>query len=252
MPYSILPGFRVRVAKRSRYDHWQGGSALEGGAVCPVCDRPLLLLWDLNCLDPRFHIRGRPRFKDLERLPLYYCWPCCAEMDYRVVERNRVEVLRNQGTAQGKDFPYKNYPLQFDRQPIELDRLDEMPRRAQEVVNTAMGDPVPALGKRELAKWLGRPVRYGFDIWWHQLGGLPSLVQGPEQIVCPNKTCSWSRRGWAMKILAVIINDPPSGLPMVETMQEVNKNKGRFNKYVQVVFHVCRGCLTLHVGNRCD
>src|SRR5687768_10740000 len=115
MPYYILPGFRVRLAKRSQNDHWQGGPAYHEGAVCPVCDRPLLLLWDFNCSDQRFRIQGRQRFKHLERLPLYYCWPCCAEMDYRVINQKRVVVLANKGTVQGKDFPYKKYPFQFQR-----------------------------------------------------------------------------------------------------------------------------------------
>jgi hypothetical protein len=173
-------------------------------------------------------------------------------MDYRVINQKRVAVLANKGTVQGKDFPYKKYPLQFQRHPIELDSLHELPKPAQRVVNTGLGMRVPESGKKELEKWLGRRVKSGFDIWWHQLGGLPWLVQGPERIVCPNKECSWSRRGWAMKILAVIINDPPSGLPMVETMKEVNKRKGHFNNFVQVVFHICRSCLTLHAANRCD
>jgi hypothetical protein len=55
-----------------------------------------------------------------------------------------------------------------------------------------------------------------------------------------------------MKIPAAISNDPPSGLPMVETMNDVKKNKGHFDYSVQVIFHICRGCLTLHAGNQCD
>jgi len=252
MAYQILPGYQVRLAKRSPHDHWQGGAAYHQGAVCPICDRPLLLLWDLACSDPRFAVGGRPLFKNLERLPLYYCWTCSAEMDYRIVTPNRIKVLKNQGEFQGKHFPYKNYPLQFPRRPIELNRLIEMPEAAQKIVSSCFGcDRIPASGKKALEKWLGRKVKFAFDIWWHQLGGLPWLAQGPERIVCPNKQCSWSHRGWAMKILAVVMNDPPSGLPMVETIEEVKKDHGHFNNQVQVIFHVCRGCLTLHAANRC-
>jgi hypothetical protein len=55
-----------------------------------------------------------------------------------------------------------------------------------------------------------------------------------------------------MKVLATIHNDPPAGLPMVETRNEVEKRGGHFNNMVQVVFHICRNCLTIHAGNRCD
>lgn len=251
MAYDLLPGFLVRLATQSQHDHWQGGPAYHEGAVCRICDRPLLLLWDINCLDPRLRVRGRSVFKDLKRVPLYYCWKCAGDVDYRVVDSHRLEVLGNRGRPQGDDFPYKNYPLQFERRRISLDRLDEL-RKLSTRWNVDVGERLPASARKRLEKRLGHRVTYDFDIWWHQFGGRPWLVQGPENIVCPNEKCSWARRGWTMKILASIINDPPSGLPMIESVKEVKKNKGHFNSYVQVIFHICRGCLTLHAANRCD
>ncbi len=250
--YHLLPGFRVRVVKRSTQDHWQGGPAYHAGAACPICRRPLLLLWDVNCADPRFRLDGRLVFKHLERLPLYYCWKCAAEMDYRVLSPDRIQVLQNLGKPQGEDFPYRRFPQTFERRPIELDRLTDMPKEARALLNTDWFDRLPTKAKRPLEKWIGRPLKYGFDIWWHQFGGIPWLVQGPERIFCPNRDCSWARRRWAMKVLAVIRNDPPAGLPMCETMKEVEKRGGHFNDMVQVVFHICKCCLTIHVGNRCD
>ena len=251
-PYHFLPGFRVRLTERPDYDHWQGGKAYHKGAICTVCDRPLLLLWDLDCRDPRFFLNGSPVFGSLARLPFYYCWTCCAEMDYCVAAANRIVVLKNEGTFQGEDFPYQRFPLQFKRQPIGLDKLADVPDELKKSLSISWTDRVPARAKKPLEKWLGRRVNSGFDIWWHQLGGVPWLVQGPERILCPNEECSWSRRGRRMKVLGVILNDPPSGLPMVETLRKVERNNGSFDNYVQVVFHICKGCLTIHAANRCD
>lgn len=251
-PYHILPSFRVRLAKRSTHDHWQGGKAYHQGAVCPLCDRPLLLLWDFNCSDPRFIVKGSRVFGNLERLPLYYCWTCCAEMDYRVTAKNHIQVLSNKGKYEGDEFPYKHFPLQFKRQPIELDKLGDLTKQQIKQLCLSWVDVPSGEAKNFLEKWLGRKVKSGFDIWWHQLGGIPWLVQGQEDIVCPNEECSWGRRGRRMKVLACILNDPPSGLPMIETMRDVKKNKGHFNNYSQIVFHICKGCQTIHSGNRCD
>jgi hypothetical protein len=127
-----------------------------------------------------------------------------------------------------------------------------MPPAAKALVNTPLFDRLPPKSKQPLQKWIGRPLKRGFDIWWHQFGGQPWLIQGPERIVCPNPDCSLSRRNWAMKILATVHNEPLAGLPMIETKKQVKKNKGHFNHWLQMVFHVCVGCWTIHAGNRCD
>jgi hypothetical protein len=54
-----------------------------------------------------------------------------------------------------------------------------------------------------------------------------------------------------MKELALICDDPKSGLPMVESMQEFSET-GSFNEWVQLVYWVCEECLTIAVSNRCD
>jgi hypothetical protein len=59
--------YRVKLAKDSDADHWSGGEPYHLGAQCPACRIPLLLLWDINCRDPRF---PRRKFGPLERLPL--------------------------------------------------------------------------------------------------------------------------------------------------------------------------------------
>ena len=50
-----------------------------------------------------------------------------------------------------------------------------------------------------------------------------------------------------MKVMAAIHNDPPNGLPLVDTMEKVEKSKwGTFNSFVVVYFHFCNSCNTVH------
>ncbi len=252
MSSRLLPGYRVKVARKSNYDHWQGGPAYHEGAACTKCKRALLLLWDFNAKDPRFVVDGRPLFKSLKRLPLYYCWTCVSDIDYRVVAPDRIEVLKMEGRRQGKDFPYKNFPLEFPKQPIVLQRLSTLPQAIKKSVGTRWIDNVPAPGNKLLSHWLGRKVSRGCDIWWHQFGGRFQPIQGDEVFQCPIPHCSRHRQKEPMQIFATLHNDPPSGLPMTQTMKDVEENKGHFDRYVEVIYHICPECLAIHVGNRCD
>jgi hypothetical protein len=85
---------------------------------------------------------------------------------------------------------------------------------------------------------------------------LLNLIQGHEYLVCPNPDCEHhqlAKRGCGtrMKELAVIHNDPHSGLPMCERREDL-RQPSAFNEFIQVVYWVCEECLTLTASNRCD
>jgi hypothetical protein len=90
----------------------------------------------------------------------------------------------------------------------------------------------------------------------HQIGGLLNLAQGHQYIVCPNPNCEHhksAKKGYGARMmeLAVIHNDPHSGLPMCETLEELSI-PSEFNEFVQVVYWVCEECLTITTSNCCD
>lgn len=90
----------------------------------------------------------------------------------------------------------------------------------------------------------------------HQIGGLPYLIQGHDHLTCPNPNCKRHQAakkfmGGRMLEPAVIHNDPQSGLPMIETLEELSKPSD-FNEYIQVVYWICEECPTLTTSNRCD
>jgi len=256
----IHQSYRVRaIDGYADGDHWQGGEARHEGAECPFCKRPLLLLWDINCHDPRFAAEPRRVFGNLQRVPFYFCWTCVGCIEYRVTAPDRIHVFGSTGRDQGSDFPYCNYPLAFERRPLEL--TDEVPADVEELI--AKWEPEDILGekltdeeKERLDEWFGHPIGLSVGLIHHQLGGLTRLAQGPLELPCPNPHCH-PRRGWLMsllgsepprmKFLASILNDPRGGLPMVEELDE--KTREEWNFFVSVVYHICDRCLTICAMN---
>jgi len=253
--YYTRQGYAMVVRDGEPTGHWFGGEPYHTGAQCPVCRVPLLLLADLDCT----RIRGKEDaklFNSLKRLPLYYCWRCCAEhLTYLIIDGKRIRVLRNEGENEGEDFPYEKYPRSFPRRPVALVPLDYKLAKLlavyQEIDRYWLSDQ----DRRSISRRMTKFRHPGFsprDVNRHQIGGLLALIQGHERVGCPNPKCKAHRSfkaGYAtrMKELAVLCNDPQSGLPMVETSEGP-----QWNEWVQVVFWVCEECLAIAASNRCD
>lgn len=250
-------GYALLATDLDTEGHWFGGEPYHKGAKCPVCKIPLLLIADLSCI-PFRGIETGDLFYRYDRLPLYYCWRCCADgLSYRLLKRDAIEVFRSEGSPQGNDFPYEGFPEQFPRTtirkvpiPYEIARLLAI---AQEIDASWLSE-----GDRQLLAEGLRSLRHAnfslHDINRHQLGGLINCIQGHELIGCPNVKCKRHQKTGClhkMKELANIQNDPQSGLPMVELLGEFRK-PSNFNEWVQLVYWVCEECLSIVVSNRSD
>src|SRR5688500_12557748 len=101
-PKGVIPGGMQTHLVRpgsSGGRHFQGGT---GPPVqCESCQRPLVLLWDLDGTDPVV----RSLFGEHERVPVLYCWRCAGEVGYKLVDGG-VKRLFTSGRDQGDDFPY--------------------------------------------------------------------------------------------------------------------------------------------------
>jgi hypothetical protein len=234
----------------------QGGVGMHDGAICPTCDRNLLLIWRIDLHDPRTQVTGtdvKQPFGHLATVPLYYCWSCGSELVYRIVDDNSINVMRSHGGIPREDFPYPDYPTHYTEQPVRLYRKEELPELVKKYIVEDLDDPIPEDEQQALGEFFGRCVRSTFgDLWWHQFGGEPWLVQGDEEITCPNSTCERHTDGNNMKILAAICNDPIGGLPMIEPIVNASDENTTYNHWVQVVFHICDLCFTINAANRCD
>ncbi len=254
--------FRAKLADPSAHDHWSGGKPHHRGANCPACKIPLLLLWDINCRDPRF---PRRKFGWLQRLPLYYCWGCVNDISYRVTDDSTIQIHPGK-RSKGPSFQYEPYPEFFERRSLAL--LEGVPNSIRRLIrkmnsrwDATEGDagvPVPARDEqKELTEFFGHPVPLPMCVFHHQFGGKPIQQQWANEVFqCPNSACTGSitdrlrGRRRAMKFLAGILNDPWAGLPMVEPAND--ETKKQWNYFVSVQFHICDCCWTVLGCNRCD
>jgi hypothetical protein len=249
--YALLP-------TESPSSHCFGGDIYHDGALCPVCKLPLLLLADFDCGEIR-KTEKQKLFTELDRLPLYYCWRCCAEKLSYQVQNTSIKIFKNEGKFQGDDFPYADFPPRFAKHNIQL-----IPIPYETAKLLAVGQEIDSYwlieaDKLAIQKQLEplRPPWFSKSCYnRHQIGGLLNLAQGHDYLTCPNPSCEHhqkAKRHIAVRMfeLATIHNDPFSGLPMCERLAELKKPSD-FNEFVQVVYWVCGECLTITTSNRCD
>jgi hypothetical protein len=255
--YYTEQGYAI-VPDESLSPHHFGGEPYHVGAECPVCKIPLLLLADLDCAP--FRVSEKKKlFSELDRLPLYYCWRCCAEkLSYKINGRS-ITIFKNDGKKEGDDFPYADFPDKFPKRPVKLVPVPYETAKllavAQEIDEYWLSED----DRKSLQDRL-RDLRHlkfaKSGLCRHQIGGLLYLIQGHDYIKCPNPECKYyvlktKFSGVRMLELATLHNDPYSGLPMCERLEEISE-PGDWNEYIQVVYWVCEECLTLTVSNRCD
>lgn len=255
--YYTEQGYAI-VAGESPSQHQFGGEPYHDGAICPVCKIPLLLLADFDCTSIRA-MEKQKLFSELNRLPFYYCWKCCAEkLSYQICN-GAIKIFKNEGKPQGDDLPYDGFPDKFPKRSVELVSIPYETAKllavAQEIDEYWLKEP----DKKAIQDGLQNLRHPWFSkncINRHQIGGLLNLMQGHEYIVCPNpagKNHQAAKKfcGTRMMELAVIHNDPHSGLPMCESLEELS-DPSDSNEFVQVVYWVCEECLTISASNRCD
>jgi hypothetical protein len=255
--YYTKQGYAI-VADDSPSQHHFGGEPYHTGATCPICKIPLLLLADFDCAALR-QLEKAKLFHNLERLPLYYCWKCCAEKLSYQVNGGAIKIFKNDGRAEGDDFPYAGFPAKFPKRPVQLIPI---PYETAKLLAVAQ-----EIDERWLAEEDRKAIEERFQglrhsqfakscLVRHQIGGLLYLIQGHDYIVCPNPDCEHhklAKRGSGTRMieLAVLHNDPYSGLPMCERLEEISLPVD-WDEFVQVVYWVCEECLTLMASNRCD
>jgi hypothetical protein len=255
--YYTEQGYAI-VAEDSGSQHYFGGENYHDGAICPVCKIPLLLLADFDCSSLR-KLESAKLFSELNRLPLYYCWKCCAEDLSYQVRGGSITIFKNKGKPQGDDFPYAAFPKSFARRAVTLKPVPYETAKLLAVAQEIDAYWIKEQDKKAIQDGLAN-LRHNYfsksSFNRHQIGGLLNLMQGHEYTVCPNPDCKHNQMakkfsGARMMELAVIHNDPHSGLPMTESLEELSKPTD-FNEFTQVVYWVCTECLTIAASNRCD
>ena len=180
-------------------------------------------------------------------------------VSYSLIDSTKIKVLRQEGEKGDTDFPYSNYPIHYNRRPISLVPIDYSLAKLLAIYQEIDELWLSEEDRKSIEVGLRTLRHRGFgknDVNRHQLGGLPRLVQNHIMIGCPNSSCKAHKYffhdkslNYFMKELAVIFNDPFSGLPMVDPISET-ENLQEWDPYVQVVFYVCEECLSITAMNQ--
>jgi len=236
--YYLRQGYHLGKPRRASHRHWQGGEMQHRGAKCYVCRRPLALLWDIDCTDPRFRRESPDLFKGLERLPLYYCCRCPSPTIYRCTAPGRITVLPVERRT-SEESPFEDVPEFFPRHPLVLDPIPSDIENLIQLTEWLGFDWLHQSDRRALAKYFGESSTW-VEVRRSQFGGIPALEQGHSEIPCPNLRCpthSWGDpfgrhdEYFQMKELAVIEDDA---------------NFEMETSCAQIIFHICWACQTIH------
>jgi len=242
--YYMQQGYCVSASANQSSVHWRGGAPQHDGADCPICKKPLLLFWDIDCRDPRFRNESTDLFGELERLPLYYCCRRPEATIYQVVDLEHVRAFRPE-LRDDEESPFAGFPDIFERKALQLGPIPRDVANLLVIVNEFSSDWLNAEEWNRISKFLGAEADSKWDIKLSQFGGAPGFTQGHVDIDCPNPDCPTPRMGhpllrnerlYKMKELAVI--DMDAGFEMDKC-------------YSQIVFHICWKCLTIHADYRC-
>ncbi len=215
--YSKLPkGFFITLSDTPHSDaekkHYFCGENNISGAICPNCNKALLILLTVDLTDERLSLSNR----FFNKLPLLFCWTCdLARYDfyYKIENEREINILYYKKGNVYDDFPYSNYPNYF---PQKYARLEKISKYYQDVISKLNKDLIKYSEVLRIDSKLTSPQ--------HQIGGEPYLLQGEiDDLACP--TCNQQ-----MPFLAAICDD--------------NGDQRGFvgNDYVQIIYYYCEKC----------
>ena len=213
----------------ARYVHEFCGEHAIAGADCPNCQKPLLRFLTLDKSDTRIglsHLGER-------QIHCLFCWTCNIAQKTFYYKHNAdgsVSFLEfGEGGAE-TDFPYDDYPAAFPGASSILLEISEDAQNAIKSVNA---------GRSKISSLRDKhPDLFGCR---HQVCGQPFLTQrNPDYEIGRDIRCPECKK--RMPFFATIAND----------CLDERGFAGEEGAGVQVLFNLCRVCLTMHAFQQCD
>lgn len=221
---AIQFGYYVRLLGPTdppKFSHQLCGTHSVGGAACPNCRKPLLLMLSLDTRDARLGLTDA----GFRHLRLFLCWSCnissTTPLFYRQNQDGSITLISYTKNLPVDDFPYPGYPHAFPAAPIDFAPIDAETQAAMKMWHSDEGLPVED-PRFHIVENLDSQ-----DEHLHQIGGYPNLLQWPMPHTCPSCQAE-------MPFLAAIEDDIGTG--------------DCFNgACAQTVFVYCRRCRTIGV-----
>jgi len=236
---------RVSAAK-DQAEHFTGGASSHTGCKCQKCEKPLMLLWDIDLCDklvPEFVRRG---YAPATRLPLYICWQCVAA-SYAVLSDTKMQVfddLTDYLTAE--ETPFQDPSNKVERRSIALSPIPSTVDALLSLADVVGLDALDDSARKTLDAYLGEEVTSEWDLPISQLGGAPLAYQGHRNLVCPNPKCPANRLKHPYGELEVpfLMKD----LAMIHQTDEPVLAAHCF----QLLYSVCGICFSIRAEYRCS
>ncbi len=218
-------GYSVRLTPKqpdAEFRHLFCGKHNIAGGICPNCQKPLLRFLTLDCKDQRLEIDS----SDLEEVHLLFCWSCnIAQRPFAYsLEDHKVSLLQFGRGGTASDFPYEHYPVFFPEWKVILEPISTEQQKAIILLNEGREDECGEVVYREK-----------LNVPRHQIGGVPLLLQFDDQdlLKCPH----------CRKIM-----------PFFAEIGDDTGGAGAFtgNKFVQVIYSLCRKCRVVGCYQACD
>lgn len=180
------------------------------------------------------------------RLPLYFCCRCPSPTMYRVESDEKIKSLRPE-PVEYEENSFQDSPAEFPRRAIKFEPIPDVIAALLTLTDDIGAAFLDRESLRLLSKYVGQEVTSPWDLPISQFGGLPLLVQGYRELVCPNPQCVGNelehpypslQRSLLLKTLAVVC----------ERDSRLREN----SQSAQIAFHMCRVCLTVHAQYRCS
>lgn len=232
----------------SRFGHSFGGPPAHRGARRENCQGRLLhLLHHINLADPAIGLE----VAGIQWLPLYYCFDFRVNaLGYRLLSDHDVQVYFWHDEANVSDteqFPDDDYPTEFPRRPIALDRFAYDPTDREDAYRMAGIFGIERLSAED-RRWVLEQEAESFEeTCGYRAESEEELlesfshpfVQGPPNSRCPNPDCPNHTVPGNLRVIAMMPAEP---VPGVHTF-------GRWGGGARLIFELCPQCHTIHVSN---
>ncbi|MFH2043836.1 MAG: hypothetical protein ABIK92_01660 [Pseudomonadota bacterium] len=209
------------ISKHVDHGHLFCGQHNIQGAVCPNCNKQLIRFLMIDLRDKRINISIKNKV-----LSLFFCWKCTLSQEkffYKIVSDSEIKILKYKIGNPIDDFPYENYPTFFPESYLDLSELTNIEQETIKKLNSSEIDEYMDVEKKY--QYLCSPQ--------HQIGGEPYLIQKELELI---RCCSCNN---TMHLLAAIADD----------CQDKRGFVG--NKFVQVIFYICKKCMVIGAIQRC-
>lgn len=213
--------------KSLKFGHQFCGAHNIAGANCPNCQKPLLRFLTLDTTDERI---GLSQLGE-RRIHCLFCWTCNIAHEpfyYKHHDDGSIALIEYGKDGVEVDFPYEDYPSAFPEASVTLLEIASDAQKAIQSVNA---------GRLKISSWRDKhPDLFGCQ---HQIGGEPFLIQrNPNYATERDIRCPECKK--STPFFVSIADDCLDERGFTE------------NDGVQVIFNLCRQCLTMCAFQQCD